>query len=361
VIRGRSGAAYAAPGGLPPADATRRGLPPADATRRGLPPADAIRRGLPPAAALLFALVLLAGCAGAPLRPASLPPRVELASVPFHPQREYECGPAALAMLLGASGVAVTPDELVPQVYLPGRQGSLQVELVAAARRHGRIPYVLRPDPGALLAELAAGRPAIVLQNFGSRSAPQWHYAVAIGYEPGYLLLRSGLDERLRLRETRFLGTWQRGDAWALVALRPGELPADDDAARYLAAAGAFERFAAAADARDAFAAATRRWPAEPAAWLGLGNALARAADVDGAEQAYRRALVLAPRHAAARNNLADLLAGRGCVTAARAEIERALDDAVGTSLEAAVRGTRDEIARRATQAEPSGCAANAP
>src|SRR5690606_29566356 len=87
---------------------------------------------------------LLSGCASlfpqtAELReglPEGLPERVELKSVPFFPQDEYQCGPAALATSLAATGVKVTPTELVPQVYLPERKGSLQVEMLAAARRH---------------------------------------------------------------------------------------------------------------------------------------------------------------------------------------------------------------------------------
>src|SRR5687767_12923769 len=69
------------------------------------------------------------------------PPAPLLLDVPFHPQTDHDCGPAALATVLGASGVAITPEALIPQVYLPGRKGSLQLELVGASRRAGRIPY----------------------------------------------------------------------------------------------------------------------------------------------------------------------------------------------------------------------------
>jgi hypothetical protein len=34
----------------------------------------------------------------------------------------------------------------VPQVYLPARKGSLQVEMLAAARRHGLVSYQLAPS-----------------------------------------------------------------------------------------------------------------------------------------------------------------------------------------------------------------------
>jgi len=68
-----------------------------------------------------------------------LPPRTELAAVPFFPQIDYYCGPSSLAMVLQAAGVDVKPEALVDQVFLPGRKGSLQVEMLAAARRHGLI------------------------------------------------------------------------------------------------------------------------------------------------------------------------------------------------------------------------------
>ena len=73
-------------------------------------------------------------------------------------------------------------DELVAQIYLPERKGSLQPEIIAAVRRYDRVPYRIEPALPALLAELRAGRPVLILQNLGLRSLPRWHYAVVIGY-----------------------------------------------------------------------------------------------------------------------------------------------------------------------------------
>jgi len=78
----------------------------------------------------------LAGCAGMVPQtsalleglPEGLPQQVELKAVPFFPQAEYQCGPAALATLLVSSGVSTTPEALVPQVYLPARKGSLRLK-----------------------------------------------------------------------------------------------------------------------------------------------------------------------------------------------------------------------------------------
>jgi hippurate hydrolase len=113
-----------------------------------------------------------------------LPVRAEVADVPFFAQDELQCGPASLAMALSWSGLPTTPDELVAQVYTEQRRGSLQLSIVAAARRRGRL--AVRIDGlRELAAELAAGNPVLVLQILGLGWYPVWHYAVAIGYDTG--------------------------------------------------------------------------------------------------------------------------------------------------------------------------------
>ena len=63
---------------------------------------------------MLLAALLLTGCAVNPaLRLSEAMPdagTLVLGDVPFHPQTAFQCGPAALATLLGASGVAVAPE-----------------------------------------------------------------------------------------------------------------------------------------------------------------------------------------------------------------------------------------------------------
>jgi hypothetical protein len=161
---------------------------------------------------------------------------VELTDVPFHPQVTDQCGPAALATILNSVDVPVSPDDLRSRVYIPGREGSLQIELLAATRHHGRIPYVINPDVNAIVAELHAGRPVLLLQNLGPKLMPTWHYAVVVGYLPAerQFVLRSGDRQRLLMGASKLIRTWQRGDSWAIVALRPGSLPANAAPERYL-------------------------------------------------------------------------------------------------------------------------------
>lgn len=282
------------------------------------------------AGAILAAASLFAGCSINPaLRVAEAAPQPgpRLVEAPFHPQTEYQCGPAALATILGASGIDAAPDALAPQVYLPGRQGSLQLELVAATRRAGRIPYVVDKTPEALFAELQQGRPVLVLQNLWVRTVPRWHYAVLVGSDPARnrVILNSGETRGMTMRAPPFLRTWDWAGRWAMVSLRPGELPANADATRYLGAVADFEAVAGAAAAEPAYQAALQAWPRDHRPHLALGNQSHAAGDRVAAARHYRAGLALAPDDPVLGNNLASTLSDLGCRVEARAAVRHAL------------------------------------
>ncbi|MGH8129712.1 MAG: PA2778 family cysteine peptidase, partial [Steroidobacteraceae bacterium] len=302
----------------------------------------------------------LPGCAGSPPLAEGLsrdaPRSIELSATPFFPQDEYQCGPAALAMLLRASGVEVTPATVAPEVFIPGRRGSLQIELIGAARRHGRLPYPLAATAHELVAELDAGRAVLVLQNLGATQLPIWHYAVLIGYdsERNLAILRSGRKERLEMRWQRFAGTWHRGGRFAFTVLAPGEIPAHAEATRYVEAAAGLEAAGQRRAAALAYDSAIARWPEQAHAWLGRGNIAYADGDLDAAADSYLHAIRLAPQDAAARNNLAQVLADAGCLAEARRQIERAAALAGESALANAIAETRAKI--DALPAPASGC-----
>lgn len=267
----------------------------------------------------------LAACQTLPPSPGLVPG--ELATVPFHPQEAYQCGPAALATVLGASGVAIAPDALVPEIYLPARKGALLPELVAASRRHGRVAYRLDPELAAVRAALADGLPVLVLQNLGLSWLPRWHFAVVVGEdrERQELILRSGRQARQRLPVSVFDRTWARGDRAALVVVAPDNLRPWMTSERVLRELAQLERLGQAAGAATGYRQLLRREPAPALAALGLGNALQSVGDAGGAEQAYRRAMSLTPELAAAWHNLADLLLSQGRLVEALPLAERAV------------------------------------
>jgi tetratricopeptide (TPR) repeat protein len=282
---------------------------------------------------LALALGLLSGCAATQTTAllsathADLPRQVELKATPFIAQERYQCGPAALAMSLRAAGFAIDADALVPQVYLPQREGSLQVEMLAAGRRNGALSMTIPPRIDALVAELAAGNPVLVFQNLSLPIAPKWHYAVAIGYDLDRrdIILRSGTTERLVMPMSTFEHTWARSGYWGMVTLAPGRLPATAEEAAVVDALIAFEKNSPPAAARQTYALAVRRWPDNLTLALGLGNTAYAAGDRAAAADAFQRASELHPDSGAAFNNLAVALMELGRLTEARAAAEKAL------------------------------------
>ncbi|MGD9951691.1 MAG: PA2778 family cysteine peptidase [Burkholderiales bacterium] len=275
---------------------------------------------------------MLAGCAAPQTQrlveapPAGLPASIELAVVPFYPQEDYQCGPASLAAMLRHAGREATPASLLRQVYVPGRKGAFQAEMLAATRRHGLVAYPIAPRLEVLLGELAGGNPVLVLQNLALDWAPQWHYAVAIGYdlEARELILRSGVTRRLAMSLDTFERTWARSGHWAMLAIDPRRLPASAREHDYLAALAALERLDAAA-AQPGYEAALARWPGSVAAALGLGNTRYAQRDLAGAADAYRQATERHPASADAWNNLAQALSELGRRAEALAAARRAV------------------------------------
>jgi len=277
---------------------------------------------------------------------------MELEAVPFYAQDEYQCGPAALAMALGAGGKAIEPAALRPQVYVPDRRGSLQIEMLAAARRNGFVAIELKPSLAALVAEVAAGYPVIVLQNLAFDWYPVWHYAVAVGYdlEAQRITLRSGRERRVELSMGTFENTWRRGGHWAMLALPPGRFPAGGNAAGYVNAVARLEKAGQLDSARKAYRAALERWPGNLVALIGLGNAAYQAGDLDAAEQAFRRAIDAHPGSTAAHNNLAQTLADLDRYDEALAEAREAVGQ--GGPLEAVSKRTLEAIVARTGRAQ---------
>ena len=304
---------------------------------------------------VLISLAVLPGCASLQTPqldallahpPVDMPPQMALPATPFVAQTDLQCGPAALAMVLGAAGVPASLDALGKEVFLPERGGSLQIEMLASIRRHGLVSTRLKPDMASLLREVAAGHPAVVLLNLGLAIYPLWHYAVVIGYDlpARVVLMHSGTTAMSRMPLSTFEHTWARSGNWAFVALPPAQLPVTAAEADVSDALVAFERLQPPEAAKVAYQTALQRWPNNLVFALGIGNTLYASGHTREAAEAFERAANLHDS-AAAWNNLANarmklgereaaVHAAQRAVSRARSVETRWLDAALTTLVE---------------------------
>jgi predicted Zn-dependent protease len=266
----------------------------------------------------VLGLFVLSGCATTSTNKwhqaaASIPSHHKLNAVPFYPQKAYQCGPASLAMALSWSGLQIGPDELTPQVYTPSLKGSLQPAMIAATRRQGKVAYPIN-GAQALLREIAAGHPVIVLQNLGLSWMPVWHYAVVIGYDVDaeVLILHSGVTRRKKTSFRTFENTWARGDHWGLLVLPPDRLPATVQEQPWIAALVGLEKAHQWPAAMRGYQTALHRWPQSFPAHIGLGNSYYAMGDLTSAAVVLHKATARFPQEGVAFNNLAQVLWEQG-------------------------------------------------
>jgi tetratricopeptide (TPR) repeat protein len=197
--------------------------------------------------------------------------------------------------------------------------------------------------PEALFAQLDAGYPVLVMQNLAFSFWPQWHFAVAIGYENDgeRIVLHTGTDRADGTHWNRFVRTWARADYRGMVVMRPGELPANAKPRELVRALNDLQASAGPEAARPYWQAAVEQWPDHYLVQFGQGNLQWALDEKEDAIQSFRKAGKIRPDAASAWNNLAEAWRQTGCRERARAAIEKAFEIAPQRE---AIRDTRDQI-----------------
>ena len=277
-------------------------------------------------------LILLTGCQTPPQTKQLLaqPPAIArqhlIPQVPFYPQQEYFCGPTTLAEVAGFYGLNKDPATIAPATFIPGLQGTLQIEMAAATRQLGLVAYAQRGTMDQLLSLVAENIPVIVLQNNSIAWYPQWHYAVVIGYDlhSQEVILHTGLTEAYRLNFSTFERTWARGNYWLLAML-----PADKSSAQlepfiYTKASQDLLSTQQVDSGVAALKTATTQWPDYWLPYFLLGNHYFSSQPVEAARW-FEQGLPFAQQEISYLNNYAVLLSEQGCKAKATTLIEAAL------------------------------------
>ena len=285
-------------------------------------------------AGLLFLLTLLSACQTPPQtrQLLSAPPDIArqhlIAQVPFYPQQDYFCGPTTLAEVAGFYGLNTSPEAIAPNTFIPGRQGSLQIEMAAATRQLGMLAYVQpRATMAQLLSLVAEDIPLIVLQNNSIGWLPQWHYAVVIGYDldSAEVILHTGVTPNHRLNFATFERTWQRGNYWLLAMLPPDKSSAQLEPFLYTKASQDLLSTGQTKAALSALQTATKQWPEYWLPYFLLGNHYFSDQPKLAANW-FEQGLPAAQQQAAYLNNYALLLSSLACHEKASDLINRAIE-----------------------------------
>ena len=262
---------------------------------------------------VLFAVLWLSACATVGrqsravlrARPSDIPPGARIEGVPFVRQSAGYCGPATLTMAMRHAGSNATIEQVGPEVYTPGKKGTLQLDLVSASRRHGLLAV---PVEGVadLLREVAAGHPVIVLENLGLSWLPRWHYALVTGYDLAEqeIVMHSGSTPSEHISLNRFEYYWSRAEYWGLVVLPPTELSATGDELKHVQAAAGIEQAGRLNEADTAYQEILQRWPRSLGALVGLGYVTYMKMEHQRAVKYLRQAFSAHPDSEVVRHNL---------------------------------------------------------
>jgi len=177
-------------------------------------------------ALLALAACLLFGCA---------PSRGQLAQerygrggpvrldIPFFPDGTDQCGPSALASVLGFWGKPETPLLLKREIYQARLKGALTVDLLLAAESRGLYAEILNGSLARVRTELDAGHPLIAFVGAGYSFYPAGHYLVLTGYDDRLqcVFAHSGTKRDQRISYRKLEKQWKKTERWALLILPP--------------------------------------------------------------------------------------------------------------------------------------------
>ncbi len=246
-------------------------------------------------------------------------------NVPFYPQQQFFCGPTTLSQTLNFYGHSTTPEDIAPNLFIPEREGSLQLEMISAARYYGLLPYSTNSDLQTLFALIDDNVPVIVFQNVATSWFPMWHYALVIGYDQieQKVILHTGETQAHEMSYELFERVWQRGNYWILALLGPEQTYPYLDSFIYTQSAHDMITVGLTEPALKHLSNATKTWPQKWLSYFLLGNHYLNLSDE--AAKWFSRGFEHASDNPEYLNNYGYALVQEGCITTAKKLITTAL------------------------------------
>lgn len=136
--------------------------------------------------------------------------------VPFHPQEEFQCGPASLAGVLNFWGIQASPEEIAKDIYSPSARGTLSLDMILYPIRKGMEATHYQGSLEDIREKVDSGYPLIVLVDLGVLVYQQHHFMVVVGYDEHRIVANSGKNQHQAIPFKRFIKTWDKTNFWTL-------------------------------------------------------------------------------------------------------------------------------------------------
>jgi ABC-type bacteriocin/lantibiotic exporter with double-glycine peptidase domain len=137
--------------------------------------------------------------------------------VPFVPQKQDTCGPAALAMVLRFWGRTASHDELAAELGARELKGVAGSRLADAARSRGLTAVAYRGDAAQLRDYLDKGRPLVVAWDMGRG---RFHNVVVVGFDGDDVVVHDPARGASRtVKRATFEERWAGAGHWTLLVM----------------------------------------------------------------------------------------------------------------------------------------------
>lgn len=257
------------------------------------------------------------------------------------------CAASALQILLKANEIDTNLSQLADRTLIPQKAGSLQSEVMAAARQHALLASELPPSIEYMLLELQADNPVVMLIDTGRWYKPNWHYTVLLGYDLNKSsALLSDLGE-VPLKELENMSA--KSGFWAFTATRPPRLPVTVKGEKLISAVERLRSAGFIMEAKRAYMSALAKTPNDTKLIFALSNVYMQEELYDQAKALYMQLLRIDADHVPTLNNLAFCYMKLGDTQRARRTINKA--QKIG-GFEELVKKTAQEI-QSASKQEP--------
>lgn len=145
-----------------------------------------------------------------------------LSDVPFFPQDDYQCGPAALATVMnywyirqgGAERIGI--DEITKAIYSPGARGVLPSDLENYPKKKGFSAQQFGGSVSDIRDHIDRGVPLILFVEYGLSFYQLNHFLVVTGYTRDGIIVNSGRRQSETITNSDLEKVWKKTGYWAL-------------------------------------------------------------------------------------------------------------------------------------------------